>query len=282
MPESAAAREAVCKHCGKPIVFAPYWLDARLPNPHIWFHPPGATTCSTRPDGWPEDDWPHAEPEPEERDLAWFRDRIPDDLPADPVPLTAGEIGRQSIEAFIAARTDRIPEETTVPEPTEPRQDVPDDLVQIGVDAWQVSGRVFMDRATRAILAAVLPVHERRVREEAAVEILALWPPDDPEDYEFVHAVTDYLRGICHVCDKPITDEPCTPCHRRLPTASKETPRDRVWRPRRHLHPDVHGLPRSVRRHPPRRPHLVLPVPARRRVPRHRPHPRPCDRRPAR
>lgn len=54
--------EGTCRHCGKPIVFKPFFLDGKQPNPPIWFHPQAGTTCSTRPAGWPKDGWPHAEP----------------------------------------------------------------------------------------------------------------------------------------------------------------------------------------------------------------------------
>lgn len=51
-----------CRHCRKPIVFKPYYLDGKLPNPPIWWHPPGSVTCSTRPKGWRKRRWPTAEP----------------------------------------------------------------------------------------------------------------------------------------------------------------------------------------------------------------------------
>lgn len=56
-----SAAEGTCKHCDKPIVFKPYYLDGKRPNPPIWFHQPGSTTCSTRPKGW-RGRWPLAEP----------------------------------------------------------------------------------------------------------------------------------------------------------------------------------------------------------------------------
>lgn len=51
--------------------------------------------------------------------------------------------------------------------------DVPAELVEIGVAAWRKSGRYFMAPCTRAILAAVLPDHERMVRERIAAEFRA-------------------------------------------------------------------------------------------------------------
>ncbi|MEO3856159.1 hypothetical protein [Acrocarpospora sp. B8E8] len=59
-----AQGHGTCRHCDGPIVFKPYWLDGKLPNPPIWFHPDSGTTCNTRPKGWPADSWPHAEPLP--------------------------------------------------------------------------------------------------------------------------------------------------------------------------------------------------------------------------
>ncbi|GAA0936242.1 hypothetical protein GCM10009550_01880 [Actinocorallia libanotica] len=50
-------------------------------------------------------------------------------------------------------------------------EDVPAELVEIGVTAWRKSGRYFMAPCTRAILAAVLPTHERMVRGQVATEI---------------------------------------------------------------------------------------------------------------
>jgi hypothetical protein len=69
--------------------------------------------------------------------------------------------------------------------------------------------------ASRA-LAAVLPEHERQVRAKVAAEILSLWPPDDTDDDALVQSIGAYLRGICHVCEEPLTAEPCTPRHGNL------------------------------------------------------------------
>lgn len=54
-------REA-CQHCGQEIVYEPYFLDSKQPNPPVWAHSTGAKTCDTRPDGW-GGGWPMAEPE---------------------------------------------------------------------------------------------------------------------------------------------------------------------------------------------------------------------------
>lgn len=53
--------EGTCRHCGQPIVFKPYFLDGKQPNPPIWSHRGKVTTCSTRPAGW-RTGWPVAEP----------------------------------------------------------------------------------------------------------------------------------------------------------------------------------------------------------------------------
>lgn len=55
-------REGTCEHCGKPIVFEPFFLDGKRPNPPIWFHPGGGKTCSTIPPGWTDPGWPRATP----------------------------------------------------------------------------------------------------------------------------------------------------------------------------------------------------------------------------
>lgn len=53
---------ATCRHCGQPIVFKPYYLFPRGPNPPCWWHPPGSFTCAIS--GVPEGQkWPVAEPE---------------------------------------------------------------------------------------------------------------------------------------------------------------------------------------------------------------------------
>lgn len=54
--------DGMCRHCGGPVVFKPFFLDGKLPNPPRWFHRDGATTCATRPVGWRRDSWPVAEP----------------------------------------------------------------------------------------------------------------------------------------------------------------------------------------------------------------------------
>ncbi len=51
-----------CRHCTRPIVFKPYFLDGKKPNPAQWWHPPGSITCSTKPKGWRSRHWPTAEP----------------------------------------------------------------------------------------------------------------------------------------------------------------------------------------------------------------------------
>jgi hypothetical protein len=60
----ATVDEGTCRHCGKPLVFKPYFLDGKQPNPPIWWHPhSNCTTCSTRPADWPKSSsWPTAEP----------------------------------------------------------------------------------------------------------------------------------------------------------------------------------------------------------------------------
>lgn len=57
-------------------------------------------------------------------------------------------------------------------------EDVPDDLADDAVDAWHEAprnehGLVILDDHMRYVLAAVLPAHERRVREQVAAEIEA-------------------------------------------------------------------------------------------------------------
>ena len=54
--------------------------------------------------------------------------------------------------------------------------EVPDDLADDAVDAWHEAprnehGLVILDDHMRYVLAAVLPAHERRVREQVAAEI---------------------------------------------------------------------------------------------------------------
>lgn len=53
---------AICANCGEPIILAPYFLDGRLPNPPIWWHPNAGTTCATKAKDWKRPDWPHAHP----------------------------------------------------------------------------------------------------------------------------------------------------------------------------------------------------------------------------
>jgi hypothetical protein len=65
MPTQAVG---ICLHCDKPIVFKPYFLDGKLPNPPIWFHPPGSRTCATKPKGH-RSSWPIAEPKDEKESL---------------------------------------------------------------------------------------------------------------------------------------------------------------------------------------------------------------------
>ena len=50
-------------------------------------------------------------------------------------------------------------------------EQVPHDLAQQAESAWSISGHVFPDRVVRAILAAVLPEHEKRVRAQLVKEI---------------------------------------------------------------------------------------------------------------
>ncbi len=57
-----ALKHGACRHCREAIVFKPYWLDGKQPNPPIWSHLGSSTTCRTRPADWPADGWPHAEP----------------------------------------------------------------------------------------------------------------------------------------------------------------------------------------------------------------------------
>ena len=72
-----------------------------------------------------------------------------------------------------------------MPEPTAPRPDVPDDLLTLAADAhepWHIDNRTSdefevyrssHEAWVRATLAAVLPAHERQVREQVADEIEA-------------------------------------------------------------------------------------------------------------
>lgn len=60
--DRANGNEATCKHCGERIVFKPFFLDGREPNPPVWFHPNAGSTCSTRPESWDSGTWPRAEP----------------------------------------------------------------------------------------------------------------------------------------------------------------------------------------------------------------------------
>lgn len=71
-----------------------------------------------------------------------------------------------------------------MPEPTEPRPDVPDDLLTLAADAirrydWDTGLSANPDvskhqrREAAAVLDAVLPAHERQVREQVADEIEA-------------------------------------------------------------------------------------------------------------
>jgi hypothetical protein len=123
-----------------------------------------------------------------DRDLAWFLDRIPDDLPPDAVPLTAGEMGRQSIEAFIAAR---IPKETTVSEPTEPQQDVPDERA-----------------ATREDVRALCTLWASDARRAPTS------PQDGPN--ELVEVGAQALRDQAAQCldeDCPLTEQECWESH---------------------------------------------------------------------
>ena len=55
-------KHGTCRNCGKPLVFKPFFLDGKQPNPPIWFHPHSGRTCSTRPADWPKDGWPCADP----------------------------------------------------------------------------------------------------------------------------------------------------------------------------------------------------------------------------
>lgn len=57
--------ESTCINCGQPIVFKPYWLDGKQPNPPVWWHPGAGFTCPTRPAGWRSTTWPMAEPTPQ-------------------------------------------------------------------------------------------------------------------------------------------------------------------------------------------------------------------------
>jgi len=67
---AATGTTATCVHCGEPIVFRPYFLDGKSPNPPVWWHPwpdrlgglGGGFTCNTRPEGWAGDSWPRATP----------------------------------------------------------------------------------------------------------------------------------------------------------------------------------------------------------------------------
>lgn len=50
-----------CKWCRARVVYKPYFLDGKEPNPPRWFHTAGVTTCATAPKNWRKG-WPCAEP----------------------------------------------------------------------------------------------------------------------------------------------------------------------------------------------------------------------------
>lgn len=43
------SKRDMCLNCNKPIVFEPYYLDGRLPNPAVWFHEGAGFTCGSAP-----------------------------------------------------------------------------------------------------------------------------------------------------------------------------------------------------------------------------------------
>ena len=51
-----------CAHCGEGLVFKPFFLDGKQPNPPVWFHDGSGRTCRTRPKGWRKQSWPCAVP----------------------------------------------------------------------------------------------------------------------------------------------------------------------------------------------------------------------------
>lgn len=54
-----------CRHCEKPIVFGKYYVGSSPGAPiEVWYHPPGARTCLTKPAKW-RGRWPMAEPKEE-------------------------------------------------------------------------------------------------------------------------------------------------------------------------------------------------------------------------
>ncbi|MFD6363794.1 hypothetical protein ACFWFX_28720 [Streptomyces roseolus] len=63
MTDISTGSTATCRYCGHEIVYQPWFLDGRNPNPPVWSHvKSGVKSCSTCPVGWEAGRWPFATP----------------------------------------------------------------------------------------------------------------------------------------------------------------------------------------------------------------------------
>lgn len=78
---------AVCRHCTQHIIWQPWFLDGKQPNPPVWSHiHSGVKSCSSRSAGAPKSDlWPFAEPPSTASTSTETEDYMPR-------PLTPGDI----------------------------------------------------------------------------------------------------------------------------------------------------------------------------------------------